>query len=162
MSCKCLPIVSFPNPIIYYSLLDSQSPVRMLLRFRTMSMIFLNSLNSKVLGKKTWLHCQVYCSVEGCEAQKGYGCFNSFPPSFGPFLPNHESRVIQLLQLPSQREGSLYFILHICLKMLGFMDFMLCRSNHNKQVLNRITSFATPLESLLLPATSGFLSSTPS
>lgn len=109
LSYKSLPIFAFLNPIVYCSLLDPRSPVRMLLCFRTMLMIFLDSLNSEVQGEKTWLHCQVYCSVEGSEAQSGYSRFMSFPSSFGPFLPKHASRIMQLLELPSQREGSLHF-----------------------------------------------------
>lgn len=48
-NCKFLPTVLFLNLIIYFSLLDSKSPVRMLC-FKTMLMIFLSSLNSVVEG----------------------------------------------------------------------------------------------------------------
>lgn len=52
LSYNSLPVASFLNPIIFYSLLDSEPPVQTLLCFRTVLMIFLSSLNSEVQGRK--------------------------------------------------------------------------------------------------------------
>lgn len=76
LSFKFLPVVSFLNLFIYFSLLDSKSSVRMSC-FKAMLMIFSQLSEFSAREVKPWFHCYVYCRIEGSEAQKGHSYFFS-------------------------------------------------------------------------------------